>query len=129
MNCPRCLTPLVRGRLVEHSILEKVHNCATCKGTFIAPEDLDEIEVQHDDVFIEFRHVPTEPAQQVPLHCPACNIAMNKVRSERDEHVVMDTCPSCRRTWLDGGELEAIKTDSLLSNLANLFRGSHKDAS
>ncbi|MBK9259887.1 MAG: zf-TFIIB domain-containing protein [Polyangiaceae bacterium] len=128
MNCPRCHTPLVRGRLADHSILEKVHSCATCRGTFIAPEDLEDVELQHEDVFIEFRHIPSAADQQAPLNCPACNVAMNKVKSDRDEHVTMDTCPSCRRTWLDGGELEAIKTESLVANLVNLFRGSQKSA-
>jgi len=122
MQCPRCEQPLVRGRLVEHSILEKVHVCESCKGTFIGAKDLEEVEVQHDDVFFEFHHIPDEAHQQTPLACPACNVTMNKVRSERDPQVVMDLCPKCSHTWLDGGELEALKTESLMSNLRSLFR-------
>jgi Zn-finger nucleic acid-binding protein len=122
MKCPRCQTPLVRGRLAEHSILEKVHNCETCKGTFIGPDDLADVEIQHDDVFFEFRHVPSDADQLASLTCPACEVPMNKATSERDAHVVMDVCPKCKCTWLDGGEIEALKTESLLSNLRSLFR-------
>jgi Zn-finger nucleic acid-binding protein len=123
MQCPRCKQALARGRLTDHSILEKVHVCESCKGTFLGAKDLDEIEVQHDDVFFEWHHVPDEVHQQEPLTCPACNVTMNKVRSERDAQVIMDLCPQCNHTWLDGGELEALRTESLLSNLRNLFRG------
>lgn len=122
MQCPRCRQPLARGRLADHSLLEKVHVCETCKGTFLGAKDLEEVEAQHDDVFFEFHHVPDEAHQNEPLTCPACNVTMKKVRSERDEKVIMDLCPQCDHTWLDGGELEALKTESLLSNLRSLFR-------
>lgn len=123
MQCPRCQQPLVRGRLTEHSILEKVHVCESCRGTFLGAKDLEEVEVQHDDVFFEFHQVPDEAHQAQPLNCPACKVIMQKVRSERDEKVTMDLCPECKHTWLDGGELEALKTESLISNLRSLFRG------
>jgi Zn-finger nucleic acid-binding protein len=124
MNCPRCQTPMVRGRLAEHSILEKVHTCETCKGCLIGAEDLENVELQHTDVLVEFHRIPDDTDQQKQLTCPACNVAMEKVRSERDALVMMDICPTCRRTWLDGGEIEAIQTESLVSNLRNLFRSS-----
>jgi Zn-finger nucleic acid-binding protein len=125
MQCPRCQLPLARGRLVDHSILEKVHVCESCKGTFIGAQDLEEVEVQHDNVFFEFHHIPDEAHQFEPLACPACNVTMKKVRSERDAKVIMDLCPQCNHTWLDGGELEALKTESLLSNLRSLLRARH----
>jgi Zn-finger nucleic acid-binding protein len=123
MNCPRCHTPLVPGRLAEHSILEKVHVCETCKGTFIGAQDLYQLEIQERAALIEFRHVPTTEEQEMPLPCPACNVTMTKVQSERDAKVTMDYCPSCKHTWLDGGEIEAMQTESFVDNLVALFRG------
>ncbi|MEO7330382.1 MAG: zf-TFIIB domain-containing protein [Minicystis sp.] len=122
MNCPRCKLPLVPGRLAEHSILEKVQVCASCKGTFIGPQDLHEVEIQHTAALFELRHVPDAIAQQVPLSCPACDITMLKVVSKRDAAVTMDYCPKCHHTWLDGGEIQAMQTESLLDNLVSLFR-------
>ena len=123
MNCPRCHTTLVPGRLTEISILQKVMSCETCKGTFIGPEDLAEVELQEKDAIFEFRRIPGAADQQKPLTCPACAITMDKATSERDAKVVMDHCPKCKHTWLDGGEIEAMQTESLLSNLVSLFRG------
>jgi Zn-finger nucleic acid-binding protein len=123
MNCPRCKKPLVPGRLAEHSILEKVQVCESCKGTFIGPQDLHEVEIQEHAAFFEFRHVPSADEQKVPLQCPACEVTMAKVVSERDDTVVMDYCPKCQHTWLDAGEIEAMQTESLLDTLRALFRG------
>lgn len=123
MNCPRCQKPLVPGHISEHSIFEKVQVCEACKGTFIGPEDLLQVELQQRAALFEFRHVPGAAEQQAPLSCPACNVTMNKVTSERDDKVIMDLCPQCQHTWLDGGEIEAMQTDSLLHNLRSLFGG------
>jgi Zn-finger nucleic acid-binding protein len=123
LNCPRCQKTLVPGHLTEHSIIEKVKVCETCKGTFIGPEDLQGIEVQHQAAIFEFRRIPDAAEQQKPLTCPACQITMEKVVSERDAKVIMDYCPKCRHTWLDGGEIQALQTESLLANLVSLFRG------
>ncbi len=129
MNCPRCQNPLVRGRLDAHSILEKVHTCEACQGTFVRPEDLEDVELQHHDVFFEFRHIPHDAEQNEALMCPACLVPMSKSHSERDAHVIMDSCPKCKCTWLDGGEIQAIQTDSLLANLKSLFRSLHLTSS
>ncbi len=123
MNCPRCHKTLVPGRLTEHSILQKVMVCEACKGTFIGAKDLEEVELQERDAIFEFRRIPGEAEQQKPLSCPACAITMEKVKSERDAKVIMDHCPTCKHTWLDGGEIQAMQTESLLSNLVSLFRG------
>jgi Zn-finger nucleic acid-binding protein len=123
MNCPRCQKSLVPGRISEHSILEKVQVCETCKGTFIGPEALHGIEIQQQAAIFEFRRIPGAAEQQKPLTCPACAITMEKVTSERDAKVIMDYCPKCQHTWLDGGEIKALQTDSLLASLVSLFRG------
>lgn len=123
MNCPRCQKPLVPGRLAEHSIIDKVKVCETCKGTFIGPDDLQAVELQSRSAFFEFRRIPDADDQLKPMMCPACEIPMEKVTSERDVKVVMDYCPKCKHTWLDGGEIEAVQTESLLDNLVSLFRG------
>jgi Zn-finger nucleic acid-binding protein len=123
MNCPRCQKTLVPGRLSEHSLLETVQVCESCKGTFIGPQALQGVELQQHSTLFEFRRIPGAAEQQEPLTCPACAIAMEKVTSERDAKVIMDYCPKCQHTWLDGGEIEALQTESLLTNLVSLFRG------
>jgi Zn-finger nucleic acid-binding protein len=123
MNCPRCQKTLVPGRLTETSIIQKVMVCEGCKGTFIGPEDLADVAMQEKDAIFEFRRIPGEADQLKPLSCPACAVTMEKVKSDRDAKVIMDHCPQCKHTWLDRGEIEAMQTESLLSNLVSLFRG------
>jgi Zn-finger nucleic acid-binding protein len=123
MKCPRCQNTLVPGRLTELSILQNVMVCEACKGTFLGPDLLEGVEMQHQAAFFEFRRIPNAAEQQKPLTCPACDVTMEKVTSERDAKVIMDYCPKCQHTWLDHGEIEAMQTDSLLANLVSLFRG------
>jgi Zn-finger nucleic acid-binding protein len=126
MNCPRCKKPLVPGRLAPHSLIQKVQTCESCRGTFIGPEDLQELESQERTALVEIRQVPSAELQAVALQCPACSVAMDKVTSPRDEKVIMDVCPKCRHTWLDGGEIDAIQVESLFAMLKQLFRGAGK---
>ncbi|MCC6523064.1 MAG: zf-TFIIB domain-containing protein [Polyangiaceae bacterium] len=122
MDCPRCNKPLVPGRLAAHSLVDKVHVCEACEGSFVGPQELADIEVEERTAFIEERDIPNRKAQAVPLRCPACAVGMQKVVSTRDAKVVMDVCPKCHHTWLDHGEIEAIQTDSLFAILGQLFR-------
>jgi len=123
MKCPRCQNTLIPGRLAEHSILENVMVCEACKGTFLGPDTLKGVEMQQHSTIFEFRHIPGPADQQKPLTCPSCEVTMQKVTSDRDAKVIMDLCPKCQHTWLDAGEIEAMQTESLLSNLVSLFRG------
>ena len=42
------------------------------------------IEIQEEAALFEFRHVPSAEEQKLPLACPACDVTMTKVVSERD---------------------------------------------
>jgi hypothetical protein len=39
------------------------------------------------------------------MDCPTCGTKMNEIEKYGIE---IDTCPSCRGVWLDGGELDKI---------------------
>jgi Zn-finger nucleic acid-binding protein len=108
--------------LSEAAITFSVKSCPDCGGFWVSEEQLREIEMDEQAALIEFRDIPDPAAQQTPLICPECQRTMDKVRSERDTKVVVDVCHSCRRVWLDDGEIRAIKTDSLVASVTNLFR-------
>ncbi|MCP4500001.1 MAG: zf-TFIIB domain-containing protein [Deltaproteobacteria bacterium] len=65
--------------------------------------------------FSDFRAIPSKRTQMAPLSCPSCNNddPMLKIVSDRDENVTLDVCPSCRGTWVDKGELQAMQTETL----------------
>ena len=122
MDCPRCRTELKPDKLSEAAITFSAKSCPDCGGFWVSEEQLREIEMDEQAALIEFRDIPGPAAQRVPLVCPECRQTMDKVHSERDTKVVVDVCHSCHRVWLDDGEIRAIKTDSLVASVKNLFR-------
>jgi Zn-finger nucleic acid-binding protein len=122
MDCPRCGIELKPGKLSEAAITYSVRSCSRCNGTWVSAEKLQEIEMDEQAVLVEFRDIPPDPEQLKPLACPECKKTMEKVASDRDDKVVVDVCRSCHKAWLDGGEIEAIRTDSLAANVGRLVK-------
>lgn len=122
MDCPRCQTELRPDKLSEAAITFSARSCPACKGFWVSDQQLAEIEMDERAALVEFRRIPAEDEQRRPLACPECGRTMEKVVSERDASVVVDVCRSCRKAWLDGGEIAAIRTDSLVASVATLFR-------
>lgn len=129
MDCPRCKTELIPAKLSEPAITYSAKSCPSCKGHWVSAEQLTLIEMDEKAVLIEFRSIPGRDEQRKPLRCPECQKTMEKVVSERDAKVVVDVCRPCGKAWLDGGEIAAIQTDSLLASVTHLFRWmkSHKE--
>jgi Zn-finger nucleic acid-binding protein len=75
-------------------------------------------------VVVEWRRLPSSEDQAVGLDCPECEgpVRMAKVRSARDDRVVLDVCDRCGGVWLDLNELRAIQQDSLLALAAGFLR-------
>lgn len=122
MDCPRCQTELRAAKLSEAAITYSAKSCPSCHGFWVSDEQLTTIEMDERAALIEFRNVPSAEEQRTPLSCPACGKVMEKVESERDAKVVVDVCRSCGQAWLDGGEIAAIQTDSLVASVGNLLR-------
>lgn len=128
MNCPRCNVELKESSTKEASIVYDAHSCPKCNGFWVGAEQLEEIQAKVKQRFFEFRRIPSASEQENVLHCPACagSVEMDKVANERDAKVVMDVCPQCHNIWLDGGELEAIQRDSLLTLVVDAYRWDRK---
>lgn len=122
MDCPRCQTQLKPDKLSEAAITYSAMSCPTCRGFWVTDEQLKTIEMDELAVLVEFRNIPGDEAQREPLSCPECRRTMEKIESARDERVIVDLCRSCGKAWLDGGEIAAIKNDSLLATVGHLFR-------
>jgi len=108
----------------ELGLTYNAHTCSACKGYWLGPETLKDIESHMERCFVEFRKIPSEKDQMQNLHCPACSglTEMTKVASKRDSKVIMDVCSKCGKIWLDGGEREAIEQESLMALIGDLFR-------
>jgi Zn-finger nucleic acid-binding protein len=122
MDCPRCKTELKPAKLSEAAITYSASSCPACKGSWVSSEQLSQIEMDEKAALIEFRSIPGSAEQRTPLACPECAKTMEKVVSERDAKVVVDVCRPCGKAWLDAGEIDAIRTDSLVASVTQLFR-------
>ena len=99
-----------------------IDECLLCRGIWFDEEELSHFDNVTELVILEHRCIPGSVTQNVPLRCPKCidGTVMEKVESQEDQRVVMDLCPSCRGVWLDGGELNAIQQEGVLSALIKL---------
>lgn len=121
-NCPRCKTALTPDNVKDHGVMHNAWSCQSCEGFWISLEQLGEIESEERARIIEWRFLPPKDVQDAPLDCPQCGTKLEKVISTRDKHVTMDVCRACQKVWLDKGEMDAIRTDSLASAVAQWWR-------
>ena len=68
MNCPRCdQIALAKSSLRELGITYDAHQCPKCEGSWIDLEQLHDIEMTVESRFVEFRRIPSESKQQLPM--------------------------------------------------------------
>lgn len=124
MQCPRCqkaLSPVVVDPELDD--VEALH-CVECGGHWLERDDLKRLEQVTEVHWVEVRHLPPPQVQAQLLTCPRCAPVQHlvKLKSERDKKVVMDGCLHCQGVWLDGGELDAIRTKSAWAALVDAVR-------
>lgn len=101
-----------------------VDQCDRCDGIWFDPGELERVLKGSIDAL---RARTAEARTAAPEHdshrgaCPRCQGQglLVQVVSRQREHLHLDTCSVCFGTWLDGGELEAIKEPTLLQRLSD----------
>lgn len=97
-RCPRC-----EGALEDDSEGRvQVERCLACRGTWF---DSGELTV----VLGVSRRVRLKDGQPSPLRCLKCPDERLVALPYPGTSVEVDVCPDCRGTWVDGGELEALR--------------------
>jgi Zn-finger nucleic acid-binding protein len=124
MNCPRCLTALVRFRLQGGGREIDAQRCASCTGHWFEGSDLHSLEETVEVVLFNWLKLPGQETQARTLFCPRCTPpkVMDKVMNGHDSRVVMDVCGGCHGVWLDDGELQAIQRRNVLSAVVDAVR-------
>ena len=129
IKCPHCSQEL-KTEEIEEYINEnmnwkvEVDKCDKCGGIWLDKGELEKLDGLIKPVLVEFRKVPEAEEQIKRITCPKCltSRTMEKVESDRDKKVTMDICPDCRGIWLDGGELEAIRQESIFALAVKALR-------
>ena len=105
MKCPKCDHTLVATKVRE----VEVDRCKSCQGIWCDHRELGELLGQN-----KWRlHKLTGAAPQDQLNrkrakCPRDQTDLIRVGSVHDRKIVLDSCPTCKGIWLDGGELDRL---------------------
>lgn len=96
--CPKCSATLAYVRR-EGQLLEV---CTACRGVWFDPGEL--------TLLLEvYRKVDDAGGRASGTSCPRCRAELVELPFPGTP-VLVDRCPGCQGIWLDGGELEALKT-------------------
>lgn len=131
LDCPRCLSKLGQGLPAQTETyssadpdMKQAWSCEACGGHFLDPASFRDVETTTVPKLLELRRIPGNEEQLQALSCPSCEAAplMEKFRHPKDRQVVVDRCSDCGGIWLDSGEADAIREESLPVFLANTAR-------
>jgi len=119
-NCPVCDLALEEITLHE----QQVDRCNHCAGIFLDKGELGAI-VEMAEIFEEVkldeREIETVPEGEVKREM-VCPLDGQPMEPRDMSGIVIDVCPTCSGTWLDGGELAAIKlAESSIKTNINLY--------
>ena len=54
---------------------------------------------------------------QWEIKCPACNIRMLPVRDQKQPHIQLEACPSCKGTFFDAGEFKDFCEETFMDRI------------
>ena len=102
MKCPRCAIQLIPEDFAE----VRVDRCKECRGMWLDPSELDQLE---DTVFDkdELKGSVMYRSFQGTLPCPNCGQTMHSFHY-RAYDLELDFCSQEEGIWLDGGEEDRV---------------------
>ena len=109
LSCPDCSEFLTPAQ-VDNS---RLFACRQCRGLLVSSRNLLKIILYCRS---RTESPPREPEPIAPhelarrVNCPECDEVMKAHPYYGPGHFIIDTCVSCRRVWLDGGELTKAAT-------------------
>ncbi|MEO5365580.1 MAG: zf-TFIIB domain-containing protein [Magnetococcus sp. WYHC-3] len=116
MKCPECNTPLKSVRLddLEVDVCPNPH----CAGLWFDRTELARVDKPHamlgEKLLDELPFLEHRPAPRTrPMLCPRCDsVQMERRPASRNVHEIIDYCPRCGGSWLQGGGLAAIRREN-----------------
>jgi Zn-finger nucleic acid-binding protein len=121
MDCVKC-----QGELKKVTIDEvEVDQCAECSGTWFDFGELKKVLQAEDVQKLENVLENNEGDDLERGKCPSCGGDGNMVQcaSLKAKDIHIDVCPICYGRWLDGGELERLRSTGVFKSVENFFKG------
>ncbi len=119
MDCIKC-----DGRLEKVMIDEvEVDQCNKCSGIWFDLGELRQIVNASDIDTLKNQVDNNQGHDSRKSTCPRCGGDGNMVQvaSLKNKEIHIDTCSVCYGQWLDGGEIEKLKEQTLSEKLKGLF--------
>ena len=120
MDCVKCDGQLKKVVLGE----VEVDQCEKCSGIWFDLGELKPILEAEDIAALKNKVSNKKDDDQLAAKCPRCGGEGNMVRvadlSHGDVHI--DTCSVCYGQWLDGGELERLRSRGLFDSVKGFFK-------
>lgn len=112
MQCPKCK----RSELVGVSVgSTEVDQCPSCHGIWFDEDELMAV-IQHQNSALKsslkMGSSVKESVDQIRGACPRDGSDLTRVYSRLGMNTVIDRCPECQGSWLDGGELRRLISPS-----------------
>lgn len=110
-QCPDCKTDL----RTEELLGVPLDVCPSCAGIFFDDGEMVKLKDLGDDAFAEVDDaVQPEDAMEPSGNdskrmCPACRVPMQEYVYLYTSTVKLDSCPDCYGTWVENGELKAMR--------------------
>lgn len=122
MKCIKCKEGNMEPVVIDSIEVDK---CNTCTGIWFDLGELDAILSKKDVTQLKNTINNNKGHDELKVPCPKCGGDGNMIRvtSLKDETVHIDTCSVCYGQWLDGGELEKLKSadKSFFDKLRRIF--------
>ncbi len=121
VRCPRCKGTLAPLQLQEAGASALAAECTSCHGHWLEAGDLESAE-SDALAHVEIHLASATESRRAAMGCPKCSgFSMLQVAS-RAPSVLVEVCPRCHGSWLDGTELGAAQVKGALSNLVGAYR-------
>jgi Zn-finger nucleic acid-binding protein len=111
--CPRCTSLHLAPITVEPAGIA-MQECAGCHGLLVSPSAWTQMfdAVEAGQPVGVGRFVPLKPGAVAPpllafVHCPVCNVEMDRVAFAARSRIIIDVC-AAHGVWLDAAELAPI---------------------
>lgn len=113
MDCPACghgLSPVTTEGITVDACVDG------CGGLWFDRFELTKVDEAREAAGEALLSIPRKPGHAVDRDrrygCPKCpGVVMMRYHSSARRQVTVDECPTCGGTWLDEGELEAIRSE------------------
>lgn len=121
MNCPKCDAPMEE---VTFGAIA-VDRCTRCRGLWFDVREKERLKplVGSERIDVGDRKAGAAYNRVDRIDCPVCRVRMIRMVDPGQPHLWFESCPVCHGAFLDAGEFEDFKEETVLDLIKGLVAG------